>query len=374
MPKINRKENPQAFKHMLNEEFLQRIGTALAAVYPAFNQSQLRNLRPQLEKLELKPRVQLVRDELHRQLPSSFAKACKILLASLKHGEFKSFDLWCYSEFIQTYGLAEAQTSLRALKILTPLFTSEFAVRPFLKKYPRDSMEFLLACARDKNVHLRRWASEGTRPRLPWGERLHAFIADPKATAPILELLKFDEELYVRKSVANHLNDIAKDHPDYVIKLLQRWSKAAPLKHREKIDWIIRQSLRTLIKNGNAQAMKLLGVNPQDKIRLNDFKLAKKKLKLGERLDFCFEITSQEKKNCKLVIDYVIYYKRANATTSPKVFKLKNVELKGGEKLRISKSHHVKEVTTRKHYAGKHALAVQVNGLVLAQTDWSLSL
>jgi 3-methyladenine DNA glycosylase AlkC len=218
-------ENPAAFKHALGKALLVRQAAAIKAVYPEFAQSQFVKLADELEGLELKSRVRRIRDELHRFLPPSYPQALKILLASTKSGKLSGFDLWPYSDFIQTFGLDHVDLSLKALRQMTSLFSSEFAIRPFLLKHPAITLKFLKQSMTDSSMDIRRWTSEGSRPRLPWGEKLGPFIHDPSPTLPILESLKYDAELYVRKSVSNHLNDIAKDHPQRVLELLKRWQK-----------------------------------------------------------------------------------------------------------------------------------------------------
>lgn len=365
-------DNPSALKHFYDQKLLDRMADALEDAQPALNASALRKLMPKLKPLEMKPRVRVIRDELHTLLPKDFRQASAVLLRSLKGGRLKSFDLWPYTEFVQLYGIDDPDCALKTLKEMTKLFTSEWAVRPFLTKDAKGTLKFLEACAKDSDVHVRRWASEGTRPRLPWGERLHAFVKDPQPTLRILELLKFDEQLYVRKSVANHLNDIAKDHPEAVIITLRRWKKEAGSLHAEKVDWIIHRALRTLIKDGHPGALKLIGVSDKPEISLNAFQLKPSTVKMGQRLEFRFQVRSKAKRRQKLVIDYVIHFVKANGTTSPKVFKMKTVELEAGAVLDVIKLHHIKPITTRVYYPGRHALEVQINGVSMGKTPWTL--
>jgi 3-methyladenine DNA glycosylase AlkC len=269
--------------------------------------------------------------------------------------------------------LEHLDSSLDALKEFTKLFTSEWAVRPFIKIYPKKTLSFLLRCAGDKNVNVRRWASEGSRPRLPWGEQIQAFIKDPRPTFAILEKLKFDSELFVRKSVSNHLNDVSKDHPDLVIDLLLSWKKQATEKNISKVEWIINKSLRTLIKNGHTDALELIGVS-KAKIKVENFKIKKKIIHLGERLDFEIELHSVSNATQKLVIDYIIHFVKSNKTTAPKVFKLKTIQLPMKGILKIEKSHHLKKITTREYYKGIHMLEIQVNGVVVDQLKWTLQM
>lgn len=326
-----------------------------------------------LEALEMKSRVQVIRDELRRQLPEDFSKALPLLLLSAQNEKLKGFDFWPYTEFVQTYGLDHPNISLNALKELTKVFTSEWAVRPFIKLYPDITMTFLELCSQDKDVKVRRWASEGSRPRLPWGERLQDFIHDPLPTFPILETLKYDPELFVRKSVANHMNDIAKDHPNYVVNILNRWKSEACDDDLPKIEWTIKQSLRTLIKNGHPDAFKLIGAAGV-KIEINNFKIKQKKIRLGERLDFEMEIHSKATQDQKLVIDYIVHFMKANNKTTAKVFKLKTVQLPPKGILKIEKSHHLKKITTREYYPGLHRLQLQINGVASNNQEWILDI
>jgi 3-methyladenine DNA glycosylase AlkC len=378
-PNKNRKQkaitpesNPQALKHLVGKDLLQRMSTAIKKIYPEFDQRHFLSLIQELETLELKPRIQFLRQELQKQLPQNYHQALQILLKSTQSGTLKGFDLWPYTDFVQSYGIDELKVSLDALKELTQLFTAEFAVRPFLKRYPSETLEYLRHCALHESVDIRRWASEGTRPRLPWGERLHEFVRDPSPALEILECLKFDSELYVRKSVSNHLNDIAKDHPKKVIELLARWKQTAGHEHASKIDWIIRHSLRTLIKAGHPGALKLIGVSNQPQIRFSGFKIDRKNYKINERIEFEFKVRSTSSRSQKLVVDYIVHYRKANQQATPKVFKFKTIHLPPKGELILSKSHTLKKVTTRKHYTGIHFLEIQVNGRILGRLEWNL--
>lgn len=371
---MKKKENPNAFKHWIGEDLVQRISDSISGVYPSFKAKEFLSIAPKLEPLELKPRVQLLRDHLHRCLPADYEKALKILLRSLRAQKLKGFDLWPYTEFVQTFGLEHVEASLDALRQLTQIFTGEFAVRPFLKKHPEATLRYLEKCAIDENSHVRRWASEGSRPRLPWGERLDAHIKEPTLTFAILNSLKFDEELYVRKSVANHLNDVSKDNPEAAIKLLRQWQRQAGRKHKDKIDWITRHALRTLIKLGHREAMTLVGAGNAAKIKTTDFKVNRKAFKVNDRMRFSFVIQSASSQAQKIIIDYIIHYQKANRTTAPKVYKLKTFVLGPRESVRIEKNHHLKLITTRRYHPGDHRLEVQINGRVFDGTDWKLSL
>lgn len=369
---IKTQDNPNAFKHFINADVVQRIADSIASVAKDFPKSEFKSVVKELPPLELKARVLLLSQRLHQHLPPHFPQAVAVLLKSLNKKSLKGFDLWPYTHYVQTQGIEHLEVSLDALRTLTQLFTSEFAVRPFLKIHTNKSLDYLIACAKDENVHVRRWSSEGSRSRLPWGERLDIFIKQPQLTLPILELLKYDEELYVRKSVANHLNDIAKDNPQVVLKCLARWIQNCPKPHYDKIMWITRHALRTLIKNGDAAALKLIGVSDKAQIKVERLRLAKKSIKVGDHLNFDFSIHSQSRKSQKLIIDYVIHHQKAGGKTAPKVFKLKAVDLLPGQSLTITKKHSLKPVTTRKYYLGKHRVEIQINGKIYAGADWAL--
>jgi 3-methyladenine DNA glycosylase AlkC len=365
-------ETSSALKNLFDTALLKRISSSIANVYPKFNSKSFLQITSALQKLEMKPRALLIRDQLRKNLPEDYPKALDILLSSLEKDTLSGFDLWPYTEFVQTYGLEHLQISLNALQKMTPRFTAEWAIRPFITKYPKETMKFLLQCSHSRDEHVRRWACEGTRPRLPWGSRLQDFVKDPSPTLPILEELKFDSSLYVRKSVANHLNDIAKDHPAVVIDILQRWKEEAKGDDVAKINWIIHRALRTLIKEGHSKALGLVGVSTAAQVKLSQFSIKKSKVKLGERIEFTFALKSSASKSQKLVVDYIIHFVKSNKKTAPKVFKLKTFELKSKETFVVTKSHHLKKITTREYYSGRHLLEIQVNGKILGKVPWDL--
>lgn len=374
MPSVTKKDNPDAFKHWFNEALVTRISNSLKKAYPAFNAKNFLKVVPKLAALEMKPRVHFIRDAMFAELPPDYLKALSILLKSAEVGNLKGFELWPYTEFIQHHGIKHVDESLEALYILTSKFTAEFAVRPFLIEQPKKTFARLKKWAADDNEHVRRWASEGSRPRLPWGMKLHASIVDPSAGLEILEKLKFDDSLYVRKSIANHLNDITKDHPDLVISTLLAWQKKVTAKDKAKLEWIQKQALRTLIKKGYKPALDVMGFGAKAEIKLGELKLNKKKFSEKDILVFELDLISKSAKPQVLAVDYIIHYQKANQKSSAKVFKLKVFELKPKEVFTLKKNHSLKPVTTRRHYAGLHRLEIQVNGKVLASADWHLAL
>jgi 3-methyladenine DNA glycosylase AlkC len=271
---------------------------------------------------------------------------------------------------VAKYGLEHYDLSMQALYQMTKRFTAEGAIRPFLQKYPEQTLEILSEWAEDENCHVRRLVSEGTRPRLPWAMQLKQFIEDPRPVLELLEKLKSDPELMVRRSVANNLNDIAKDNPDLVVKILRQWKKIKD----EGTQWLIRHAARTLVKKGNKDVLAILGYSPKVDISISKIKLDNSTVKMGEALNFSFEVKSTAKQAQNLVIDYVIHHVKANGKLTPKVFKLINKNLESGQALKISKTHPFRFITTRKYYPGKHALEIQVNGSSYGKVSFELEL
>lgn len=368
------KENPNAFKHQFNLDVVRKMAKAISAQTKKFDSTTFIERHKNIHTLELKARVRLISDSLAKCLPANYPEALKIILATCQNPKLTGFELWPYTEFIQTYGLDHFKISMDALSKLTVLFTAEFAVRPFFVKYEKESYIYLLKQTKSKNVHLRRWASEGCRPLLPWGLKLQNAVKNPKNGLQILEKLKFDQELYVRKSVANHLNDISKSHPDLVVETLNRWLKTSPKQHKESILWIQRQALRTLIKKGHTLALKSIGYGETPKVQIPNISLNQSTFKIGETLHFKFSVQSKSLKMQNLVIDYSVHFKKNNGGSSEKVFKLKKISLKPKENISIEKKHSLRQITTRVYYAGVHFIEIQINGKKWIKKSWVLSI
>lgn len=370
---MSTKENPNAFKHQLNNDVVKKIAKALSETTNKFDSARFIQLHKEIHRLELKARVRLISDSLAQCLPADYPSALKIIVSVCKKNELTGFELWPFTEFIQTYGLNHFKISMDALSKLTVLFTAEFAVRPFFIKYEKETYNYLLKMTKNKNVHLRRWASEGSRPLLPWGLKLQNAVKNPKVGLQILENLKYDHELYVRKSVANHLNDISKSHPDLVIQTLNRWIKTAPKPHKASVLWIQNQALRTLIKKGYTPALKSIGFGESPQIQIPQLTLNQSAFKIGETLHFKFNIQSQSTKTQNLVIDYCMHFKKNYGGNSEKVFKLKKITLKPKEKISIEKKHSLKQITTRVYYSGIHFIEIQINGQRWVKKPWTLT-
>ncbi|MEP9386570.1 DNA alkylation repair protein [Mesorhizobium sp. KR9-304] len=355
-----------ALKEIFNRERLRHVARETEAVWPDFDQKRFLKLATAgLDDLGIMQRMRQTAASLHDTLPEDFPKALPILkklAPRIGHG-FVAITL---SEFVALYGQSHFKQSLDALKFFTRFGSSEFAVRHFLVADFERTIAAMWKWARDEEEHVRRLASEGSRPRLPWSFQLKNLIADPSPTGPILEALKADPSLYVRKSVANHLNDIGKDHPDLLVERVSGWDLSD--KHTA---WIVRHALRTLIKKGDPRALALIGTTGKAEVTVETFAVEPAKIKLGERIAIKATLGSTSKTAQRLVIDYAVHYAKKNGI-SRKVFKLKETELQPNATCELAISQTVKDYTTRKHNAGFHRVELMVNGEILAESGFDL--
>jgi 3-methyladenine DNA glycosylase AlkC len=241
---------------------------------------------------------------------------------------------------------------------LTQRFTAEYSIRVFLERYPQLTLARLQEWALDSNVHVRRLVSEGTRPRLPWAPRLRAFQVDPRPVLELLELLKDDPELLVRRSVANNLNDIGKDNPAALIETCRRWMRDATPERT----WLVRHALRSAVKRGEPAALEILGFVPAMGVRVRDIRIVPAVASIGERVLFTVELANETSSTKQLLLELRIHFIKANGRSSPKVFALKELELQPREHARLEKTISLAQHTTRTHYPGEHRVEVLVNG------------
>ena len=363
------------FKDYFDAELARRMAEQITAVYSQFPAGNFVNqIVPQLDELEMKARTTVFVQALRDHLPAGFANAWAVLEAALgaeltdEGGMFNDgWHYWPIAHFIEVYGLEDFDTGVQAMYEITKRHTAEFAIRPFLIHHQEKMLAILNEWVKDDNPHVRRLVSEGTRPRLPWAGRLTQFIEDPSPTLALLEKLKDDPSEYVRRSVSNHLNDIAKDHPQLVIETCGRWWQDGSAERR----WIVQRALRTLVKAGDPDALAVLGYgSPQ--VSLANFSLSPQMLQLGENLNLAFTLQSTADVEQKLVIDFVIHFVKANGKTSGKVFKLKTATLAPNQSLTIEKSHPIRPITTRKYYPGTHRVEIQVNGQITGERSFEL--
>lgn len=346
-----------ALKEMFNEARYRKMARDVAVVFPGFDSRRFLKLTlPGLEPLALLQRQRRATEALRATLPEEYPKALAVLRdVATRWGE--GFTALVLPDFVGLYGRDDFDRSLDALKFFTQFGSSEFAIREFLRLDLHRTLRVMTRWSRDDNEHVRRLASEGSRPRLPWSFKLRELIADPSPVAPILENLRADPSLYVRKSVANHLNDITKDHPAWVLERIGGWDL-----ENKHTAWIAKRALRTLIKKGDRSALAVIGAGARAEIELSTFAVAPRKLKLGEELTISVALTSTARKAQKLVVDYAVHYVKQSGAASAKVFKWKEATLAPGETLSLAKRQRIQDFTTRKHHAGEHTVELMVNG------------
>lgn len=375
---------PEPFKNFFNPSMITQMGTHLARCNSDFDDKAFIRLATDgLEPLELKQRSDHILSALEATLPDDFNAAGNLLVSALHPVDdvdlssqsmdergIRGWAVMPMADYFARHGLGHFDFSMDALKEMTKRSSSEFAVRPFLDSNPDRAMRYILNWAKDESYHVRRLASEGTRPRLPWGMRLTKFVTDPSPVLPVLEILKDDPEEYVRRSVANNLNDIAKDHPDLVSGIAGNWLAGRPDSTRKKL---VRHACRTLIKQGHQNTLKAFGyAEPQ--VSLASLSLDANKVHFGQNLRISVELHSETDGAQDLVIDYVMHHRKANGETSPKVFKWKTVTLPGRTDARLEKTHAFKPITTRTYYGGAHAVEIQINGLPFGRAEFELVL
>jgi len=363
-------------KDGLNISAVERIAESLACTVPGFPKKDFTaDTTKGLEALELKERVHHIIGVLHGYLPDDFNKTADILIqlkANWIPGDpndtLAGFAAWPIIDYVGEHGLGHPEQALDVLKELTALFSAEFAIRPFINEHFELTFQCLKEWCADPDEHVRRLVSEGTRPRLPWGTRLPQFIDDPSPVLRLLEKLKDDSSEYVRRSVANNLNDISKDHPEKVVVICRRWQKS-PSSGKT---WIIRHATRSLVKAGHPDVFGLLGYTENPCVQVQSLEVSPKQICLGESLEFTVVLKSKAAVPQKVVVDYAMHHMKANGQTRPKVFKLRSLEIAPGATVELTKRHAIKPVTTRKYHPGKHAIEILVNGKTFGRVGFTL--
>ncbi len=360
-------ETAPLLKEIFNRERLNHFARETAAIHPAFDGERFLHLASEgLDGLSIMQRLRQIAVSFHATLPGPYEKNIEILsnlAPRINHG-FASITL---PEYVALYGQDHFDLSMKALAYFTRFGSSEFAVRHFLLKDMQRTLAVMRNWSTDENEHVRRLSSEGCRPRLPWSFQLKQLIADPSPVAPILENLKSDPSLYVRKSAANHLNDITKDHPEWVLEKLSHWDQADA-----RTAWIIKQALRTLIKKGDTRALHVFGAGQKAEIDVETFSVTPSSLKLGSAVEITTTLTSTGTAAQKLVIDYAVHYVKKTGGTSKKVFKWKELTLAQNASAELSITRPIRDFTTRIHYPGRHAVELIVNGEVLGEAAFDL--
>lgn len=379
----------EALRNLLDEVAVGQLGFHLARVLPGLDRHAFETEAcAGLQVLELKARVQhlsaVLERHLQRVLADDFAAACDALESALAPpgtvpwGEaprgpadpaagLAGWVVWPLTDWVARCGLHQPDRALDALHAMTQRFTAEWAVRPFIERHPERTWARLAAWCEDPSEHVRRLASEGSRPRLPWGRQLQGLIRDPAPTLPLLARLQDDPSAYVRRSVANHLNDISRDHPEQLLRWLQAHLPQAPAPRRA----LLRHASRTLIKAGHAQVLAAWGQGEPLAGRAT-LTLRPGAIALGEAVELRVGLQSQAGSAQPLVIDYAVHHVKADGRTSPKVFKGWTLTLAPGEARVLVRRHALRAISTRRHHPGWHRVTLQVNGQTLAEAGFEL--
>ncbi|MHA0857245.1 hypothetical protein [Paenibacillus sp. CMAA1364] len=357
----------EPLKDMYNEAFLHQFGAKVHRVCDPFDTEAFiaSTMDASWDELKLKERIRKITETLGHYLPARYEDAVEILFAIDE--TCVGFPYLFFPDFIERYGQAEEhwELSMQALERFTSKSSAEFAVRPFIIQSRERMMRQMMAWAESPSEHIRRLASEGCRPRLPWGQALTMFKHDPTSVLPVLELLKEDTSLYVRKSVANNLNDIAKDHPSVVIDIAHRW-----LGYHPHTDWIIRHACRTLIRKANPEVLAIFGyANTSEEksiVASASLSVDPSDLSIGDSSELRYELHIEEGEEVRIRIEYGIDFVKANGKTSRKLFLLKDKFVPGGSHIQGIRTHRWANLSTRRHYPGEHRIVLTVNGVEVA--------
>ncbi|ANM05467.1 DNA alkylation repair protein [Rhizobium phaseoli] len=362
---------PQPLKNLLHNALVGDMADRIAANAPSFDKTSFVKLATDgLGALELMERSALIRDALFATLPDDFIEAAAILRASLPASGRPGLTGWMLlpvNQFIAARGPDHFELGLDLLKALTPYFTAEYGIRPFIHRDQQRALAIISGWIGDPDQHVRRLASEGTRPRLPWAMRLPQLVKDPTPILPILTALMDDPEEYVRRSVANSLNDIAKDHPDMVAAFIAAHVEGASSERRR----LLKHASRSLLKNGHVQALVNFGFGAAASLAC-ELRLLNGEVMFGKGLDFEIRLTNTGDTAQSLMIDYAIHHVKADGSLSPKVFKCKTIMLTPGQSHLIERRHAMRPITTRRYYPGEHRIAVLVNGAESASESFVL--
>jgi 3-methyladenine DNA glycosylase AlkC len=372
---------PEPFKNLINPALVRACGEHLQRRWRDFDRRGFERIAlKDLDALEMKARAMQIADALEATLPADFDRAAGLIESALAPAadgddlDFRTSEAglagwigWPLGEFLARRGQAEPERGLRALHALTQRFTGEFAIRPYLVNHFALTLDTLSGWTGDRSAHVRRLVSEGSRPRLPWGLQIKALIADPSPTLPLLHALQDDGSEYVRRSVANHLNDIAKDHPGVVAHWLETHLPEATPERRA----LLKHASRTLVKKGDARVLKAWGLGGRYRGEAT-LAITPRRVAVGGAVALELTLMSTSAKPQALAIDYVVHHVKANGETSPKVFKGWQLTLAPHETRVLAKKHSLKPITTRVYYPGEHRVDVQVNGKAVASAAFVL--
>lgn len=364
--------------HLFNSKSVEFLARQFSSAVPGFDEAGFTQaVMKRLKPLELKQRIVLIAETLEYHLADDFFTAAQQIVSALPpeldptktDDDFGDFIIAPLGEFVVRRGMAKEHVaiSLRTLKEVTKRFSMEDALRAFINAHSERTLRELAKWSTDRNYHVRRLVSEGTRPRLPWSGRLSIHYSVP---LPLLDQLHADTTRYVTRSVANHLNDIAKHDPAIVLETLNRWRKQRN-QEPEELDWMCRHALRALVKQGHTETMKFLGYCTDPQVKVSAIKIANSTITAGQSLEFSVTLTALRDES--LIVDYVIDFVKASGSLSPKVFKAKKLKLRQGESITIAKRHPLRaDATTYRLFPGTHRLIIQVNGISTSSTCFDI--
>lgn len=365
----------ELFKNIYTHKFFEEFIATIQKVVPGFDAFSFSNkiFDDQWQHKELKQRMRHITNVLQEHLSSDYCINADIILKVIeqlkKDGKKEnSIEYMFLPDFIEVYGMQHYEISVKAIEKITQFTSCEFAIRPFIIKFPKKGMDQMIKWATHKHPMVRRLSTEGCRPRLPWAIAISFLKKDPLPIVPILEHLKKDESESVRRSVANNLNDIAKDNPDIVISLAKKWYGKS-----NEIDWVVKHACRTLLKQGNKQIMELFGFETVSQIKISNFQILTPKVKIGQTLEFTFQLNNTGNVPSKLRLEYGLYYQKANRSLSKKVFKISEKLYPEKSKTNIVRKQSFKIITTRKFYTGLHQVSIIVNGNEFEKYDFILT-
>lgn len=350
-------------KDIYSPAFYNSFTDQISVVVPAFDKETFISLifSGGFENMEWKERLNHTTKVLHEFMPSDFAQAAELIMRMITQlrangKENGGLEHMFFPDYIAAYGLDDFEHSVKALEFVTQFISCEFAVRPFMIRYEERMTSQMLAWSKHESYHVRRFASEGSRPRLPWAMALPALKKDPSPIIPILENLKNDPSDFVRRSVANSINDIAKDHPDLVIALAARWKGIS-----KETDAIIKHGCRTLLKQGHPDVLKHYGLESKE-VLLQDFEILTPEVRIGDSVEFTFVITNTSPAVQTVRLEYGVYYRKASGLLSRKVFKISEKSYISGTAVNVSRKQSFRLITTKVFHKGEHQLSIIVNG------------
>ena len=361
----------EQLKTFFSPALVRRLAGDLIGVHPAFPARKfVAQATTGLEAFELLDRGRHIARVLATHLPASYPEAVDVLLRSLgpEHASdeligagMAPFYYLPHTIFVAEHGLDHFEVSMRAQYELTKRFSAESSIRPFIIKYPERTLEQLQRWTRDGNPHVRRLVSEGTRLRLPWAARVAWLDAHPERVLALLELLKDDPASVVRRSVANNLNDLGKLHPGLLMRTCESWLANASDERRA----LVEHALRSAVKRGEPDALRLLGYGQRVSVALDDVRIAPRRVPIGGRVAIEFALRSRSSSAQDLLVDLGVHFVKANGRATPKIFKLKRVVVPPRGRVEFSTSVSLAVHTTRKPQPGSHAVDVIVNGTAM---------